>query len=182
MNLRCTEYDTSLTSTQEPFTPGVPSDRAAGCVLEGWLRPGWLVRMESRCNAISALLVHDERSHLSALGAILSEQLLAEVNHVRDCEEASIALNQRCIPYLVFTDTKLPDGSWEDILKLAATSTQAVNVFVVSRVGNIGLYTEAMMRGAFDFITPNIPPAAFVEVLRTAMEDVYRRRQSRAVI
>ena len=65
MNLRCTEYDTSLTSTQEPFTPGVPSDRAAGCLLEGWLRPGWLVRMESRCNAISALLVHDERSHLA---------------------------------------------------------------------------------------------------------------------
>jgi FixJ family two-component response regulator len=42
-----------------------------------------------------------------------------------------------------------------------------MNVLIISRVGNIGLYVEAMIRGAFDFITPNIPPRTFVQVLKS---------------
>ena len=122
-------------------------------------------------------MVHDEQHDLCALGTILSNDLTAEVCHVRDCQEASVALSQDHLPQLVLTDTKLPDGSWEDILKLAVAASQAVNVLIFSRVGNIGLYIEAMTRGAFDFITPNIPPRTFVQVLKSAAEDVHRRRE-----
>ena len=100
-------------------------------------------------------MVHDDQSWLCALGIILSENLMAEISHVCNCQAASVALSLPRIPDLVLTDTKLPDGSWEDILSLAVTATQPVNVLIISRVGNIGLYTDAMMRGAFDFITLN---------------------------
>lgn len=148
--------------------------------MEGWLKPGWLPRVEGSCNQISILMVHETRSYLGTLGVILSEQLRAEIRHVGDCQEASCALHERRVPHLVLTDSKLPDGSWEDILEMAATASQPVNVLVVSRIGNIGLYTDAMMRGAFDVITPNIPPTVFIRVLSNAAEDVYRRRESQA--
>lgn len=157
----------------------ISSSAAASGALEGWLRPGWLRGEKNSCYNISILMVHKQQSWLQGLQTILSEHLMAEVNHVRDCEEACVALKRDRVPQLVLTDTKLPDGSWEDILKSAVIAREPVNVLIISRVGNIALYREAIVRGAFDFITPNIPPVIFVQVLKSAAEDVHRRRKYR---
>jgi ActR/RegA family two-component response regulator len=153
--------------------------------FEAWLHPGWLARARTTFNDTSVLsvrdtsvlLVCDEESCLSSLGAVLRDHLLVEVTGARNCQEVSHTLTCGPIPHLILTDTKLADGSWEDILDLATAVAQPVNVFIVSRIGNIGLYREAMSRGAFDFITPNIPPAAFVQALNDATEDICLRRQ-----
>jgi len=81
----------------------------------------------------------------------------------------------------VFTDTKLPDGTFEDILGLAAKARQAVNVLVASEVGNIRLYEDAMEHGAFDFLTPNIEPRQFRSVFASASRDAQERRAKAAV-
>lgn len=165
---------------EDCFTPGhKPGVPAVSAVLEGWLRPGWFGKAHTDATPISVLMVHGEQSPLRALSAILSEQFCAEVTRVCNCQEAAVLLEQAAVPHVIFTDTKLPDGSWQDILRITKTASQPVNAFVVSLVGNIVLYTEVMTQGAFDFITPNIPPAAFVEVLRSAVEDVNRRRSRR---
>jgi ActR/RegA family two-component response regulator len=153
--------------------------------FEQWLTPSWLARAGASNHTsvlslhdTSVLLIHDEGSCLATLGRIFRDHLLVDFNHVRNCEEASRALSCGLRPHLILTDTKLPDGSWEEILKLAATNNPPVNVLIVSRIGNIGLYREAIRRGAYDFITPNIPPAAFVQLLKDAKEDICLQRKS----
>jgi len=91
----------------------ISSSTAASGPLEGGLRPGWRAGVKGSCNEISILMVHNEQNCLGGLGTILSEDLIAEVRHVCDCHEASVALSQDRVPRLVLTDTKLPDGSWE---------------------------------------------------------------------
>jgi PleD family two-component response regulator len=154
------------------------AEDAGGVAAEGWLRSGWFSGVHATCEDVSVLMVHGESDCLCTLGAVLSERLLARVTHARDCSEASRALEERTVPDLIVSATKLRDGSWEDILNLARMASQPVHVLVVSRVGNISLYAEVMSCGAFDFITPNIPPAAFVQVLRDAADDVCRRREA----
>jgi DNA-binding NtrC family response regulator len=152
--------------------------------FEGWLRPAWLARAgaSNHTSVLSAhdtsvLLIHGEGSALATLERVLADHLLVEVNRVHNCQEASRTLSSGFSPHLILTDTKLPDGSWEDILKVAGAADPPVNVLIVSRVGNIGLYREAISRGAFDFITPNIPPAAFVQLLNDAREDTCLQRK-----
>jgi DNA-binding NtrC family response regulator len=93
-----------------------------------------------------------------------------------DLGEASQVMHGAQPPHVVFTDTKLSDGDWQDVLTLALKAAQAVNVVVVSAVGNISLYFEAMELGAFDFLTPNIAPRDFRLLLQAAAEDAVARR------
>jgi DNA-binding NtrC family response regulator len=180
MNTECAYQHNSTVGSEDPFTADPKPDTArVNGVLEGWLRPGWLSKVHRDSTPIAVLMVYGERSPLRNLTEVLSQQFSAEITHARNCQEARIVLEQSALPHILFTDTKLSDGSWEDVLGMAKTASQAVNAFVVSLVGNIVLYTEAMTRGAFDFITPNIPPAAFSEVLRSALEDVISRRSIR---
>jgi CheY-like chemotaxis protein len=184
MNAECVDGTYSLNTT----VPQCPNPKAASKISEmgpfdGWLSPIWLARAGAPSSEgcapslddISVLFVNDQDS-LASLGRVLTEHLLLDVTHVRNCHEAAEALASGEIPDLILTDTRLPDGSWEDILKLAANPP--VNVLLVSRIGNIGLYREAIIQGAYDFITPNIPPAAFVQLLIDAKEDVCLQRKS----
>ena len=188
MNPQCEQCvsGSSVLTADFPERGTIASKATEHGPFEAWLHPGWLARACATFDDTSVLSVHDtsvllvcdEESCLSSLGAVLRDHLLVEFTHARSCQEASHALTSVRIPHLILTDTKLADGSWEDILNLATAVIQPVNVFVVSRIGNIGLYREAMSQGAFDFITPNIPPAAFVQTLKDATEDVCLRRQS----
>src|SRR5207237_8593139 len=107
--------------------------------VEAWWLTGWLARAFAAFDDASVLSVHDtsvllvcdQESCLSSLGAVLRDHLLVEFTHARNCQEASRALTSGRIPHLILTDTKLADGSWEDILNLATAVIQPVNVFVV---------------------------------------------------
>jgi DNA-binding NtrC family response regulator len=129
---------------------------------------------------ITALIVHEHGEHLARFEEYLRLHKV-EVTHARNCQEASQALQQSRPPLLVFTDTKLSDGSFQDVLKLAAKAERFVNVLVASKVGNITLYMEAMEGGAFDFLTPGTESSSFHSIFLSATANALqkRSRQSR---
>lgn len=124
---------------------------------------------------VSVLFVHSEASHLRKFQEMMAGEAVA-LSLAHNLGEASRVLQGAQPPHVVFTDTKLPDGDWQDVLTLALTAAEAVNVVVVSAVGNISLYLEAIERGAFDFLTPNIAPRDFPLLLQAAAEDAVARR------
>ena len=124
---------------------------------------------------ITALVVHEHGEHLARFEEFLGFQNV-EVIRVRTCREASQALQQGPPPLLVFTDTKLSDGSFQDILKLAAKAEAPVNVLVVSKTGNITTYMEAMEGGAFDLLTPGTEASRFPSIILSATEDAMEKR------
>ena len=132
---------------------------------------------------ITALFVHDHGEHLARFEESLKLHKV-KLTHARNCQEASQALQQGSPPLLIFTDTRLSDGMFQDILELAAKAEKFANVLVVSKVGNITLYMEAMECGAFDFLTPNIElwrfPSIFLSAAADAMDK--RSRQSQEIL
>jgi DNA-binding NtrC family response regulator len=126
---------------------------------------------------ITALLVHDRPEPMGCIRRTLEDQSI-ETQSVRTCREANQTLWGRQPPHLVLTDTLLPDGSWEDIVVLAAGAPAPVNTIVVSEVVDVAFYLEAIQRGAFDFIVPPMSLPDFAHVVRSAVDNVLRRRES----
>jgi len=124
---------------------------------------------------ITALLVHDRPEPMGSLRRALESQYI-ETQSVRTCHEASQALWGCQPPHLALADTRLPDGSWEVVLNLAARAPAHVNVIVVSEVVDMALYLEVIQRGAFDFIVPPMSLPDFAHVVWSAVDNVLRHR------
>ena len=128
---------------------------------------------------IRALLVHDRPEPMGSLRRALESQSI-ETQSVRTCQDANQTLWGRQPPHLVLAAARLPDGSWEDLVLMAARAPAPVNVIVVSEVVDIALYLEVIQRGAFDFIVPPMSSADFAHVVGSAVDNAVRRRDSRA--
>ena len=89
---------------------------------------------------------------------------------VRDCGQAASALCFQTPPVLVFTATDLPDGTWEDVLKLSANVRAPVKVVVVSRVVDVSLYLDVLEGGGFDFVVPPFYPTEVAHIVRCATQ------------
>jgi two-component system response regulator PilR (NtrC family) len=126
---------------------------------------------------ITALLVHDRPEPMGFIRRALESQSI-ETQSVGTCHEATQALWGCQPPHLVLANTRLPDGSWEDVVLLAAGAPAPVNVIVVSEVVDIALYLEVIQRGAFDFIVPPMSLPDFNHVVRSAVDNVVWRRGS----
>lgn len=74
------------------------------------------------------------------------------VHIVGSCIEARNALKNLEGPSVLFSDTALPDGTWEEVLALTTQHHQRMPVVVVSRVVDIDLYNTVLEKGASDFI------------------------------
>ncbi|HLW79025.1 MAG TPA: response regulator [Terriglobia bacterium] len=123
---------------------------------------------------IRAVLVRNSPSDLAALRSIL--QQLIKVTDARSCEEAGRHLRVPDPPHLVFTSTALSDGTWLEVLALAREAPKPVNVVVMARDAEVGLYVTAMEAGAFDFVTASATVPELAHVLRNAAENVLHRR------
>ena len=128
---------------------------------------------------IRALLVHDNPETFRALRPALESQAVRTVR-ARNCREIARLLKSPNPPQLIFTEAQLPDGTWQDIVRLVEGSGSPINVIVVSRLVDVGLYIEVIERGAFDFIAPPFEPAALHHIVRCAASDALSRRQPRA--
>jgi DNA-binding NtrC family response regulator len=124
---------------------------------------------------ITVLFVHEQAQHLARYEECLRLRNV-EVAHARNCQEASEVLQQDSLPLLIFTDTRLSDGTFKDVLELAAKAEKFVHVLVASKIGNITLYMEAMECGAFDFLTPNLELRRFPSILVSAVADALDKR------
>jgi DNA-binding NtrC family response regulator len=127
---------------------------------------------------ILALVVHSEDASSAVKAALESESI--EIHDVRTCKEVADWLQGGNPPHLVFTDTTLSDGTWADVVALAARAHDPVDVIVVSRQMDQKLYIEAIERGAYDFITPPFAVSDLEHVVRCAAWNVCGRRESLA--
>jgi DNA-binding NtrC family response regulator len=127
----------------------------------------------------SALLVYAKDEPLGALNLTLRQQSITTCR-ARTCREAARLLAGPDPPHLVFTDNRLPDGTWEDVLGIAAGASEPVNVIVVGRFLDIQLYFETMERGASDFVIPPFHAPDIDHVVACALEGAKGRRASQA--
>ena len=124
---------------------------------------------------IKAVMIYDQPEPSEALKRVL-RRLGMEVRHVHTCQEASCLVKQPGSAEMVFTDTSLPDGTWEDVLRLAQQSQDFLPVIVVSRVVDIDLYLQALESGAFDLVTP---PFLSYDVANVTGSAMYKKLVSR---
>ncbi|HUY15268.1 MAG TPA: response regulator [Terriglobia bacterium] len=108
---------------------------------------------ETKTERIKALLLAVPSDHFEKLEKVL-KQLGIKSSRASGVAEANQVLSRTDVPWLVFTDTELPDGNWETVLKLAAKTAAPPRVIVVSRVVDLKLYIETLTQGADDFIVP----------------------------
>lgn len=128
-----------------------------------------------RGEPIRALVLHHEPDTLPDLQPALEGQSIV-ARRATSCGETLDLLRGPNPPHLVFTEAQLPDGTWQDVLRLAEESAAAVSVIVVSRLVDVRLYIEAIEQGACDFIVPPFEPASLNHVVRCATARVLRRR------
>jgi hypothetical protein len=128
---------------------------------------------------ISALLLHEFGDSLDGLKLALEAQSL-NVRSLRSCQEALPLLMGSNPPHLVFAQPKLPDGTWADIVSLATKASKPVNVIVVGRLANDGLYLQTISGGAFDFIVFPLTGYELTHVVRCAIENILSRREAHA--
>ncbi len=126
-----------------------------------------------------ALLVYDQDGRLGPLDLLLEGRSF-RLSRARSCKEARDRLTSPSPPHLVFTDTTLPDGTWADVLDLAARAPEAVAVIVVSPQADVQLYIDVMERGACDFITSSFTVPEVAHIMRCAVESVISRREAQA--
>lgn len=127
---------------------------------------------------ITALLAFTRPEPLHELKVALGH-LRVESSTVRTCGEAALYLWSQDPPHLVFTETQLADGTWTDILHLAARALAPLSVIVVSPVVDVELYIRTIELGAFDFLVPPFRPEEVGHVVRTTAAYVLRRRKDR---
>jgi hypothetical protein len=128
---------------------------------------------------ISTLLLHELGGSLDGLKLALEGQSV-KVCCVRSCQEALPLLTGPNPPHLVFTQPKLPDGMWADVVSLAVRASKPVNVIVVGRLAHVGLYLQTITGGAFDFIVPPLTGYELTHVVRCAIENVLSRREAQS--
>jgi DNA-binding NtrC family response regulator len=140
-------------------------------------RVGQARREESSMEAkIKVVMIYDQHEPSEALKRVL-RHLGMEIHSVHTCQEASrLLLKQPGSAEMIFTDTTLPDGTWEDVLLLAQQSHEFLPVIVVSRVVDIDLYLKALESGAFDLVTPPFLSYDLANVTGSAM---YKKLVSR---
>ncbi len=129
---------------------------------------------------LRALLIQARHNPSNSLRLALEEQSV-DIHIVRTCAEAALALSGDSPPPLVFTEAQLADGDWTDVLAMAAKASVPVSVVVVAPSADVGLYVDAIERGASDFIVPPLSDPELFHVVRNAADHALRRRNQPAV-
>jgi len=128
---------------------------------------------------IFALLASEQMDSLNDLRDVLKNQSMGTWC-TQSCEELARLLEQTR-PDLIFTDARLCDGTWIDVVSLAERAAVPLNVIVVGACKNTKQYVEAMEQGAFDFILRPFEAEPMAHVVKVAVNNVRHRRQDLAV-
>ena len=128
---------------------------------------------------VTVLLVSDGREPFEKLELALDNQGV-KTYRAGSSAEVPVLLEQLDSPQMIFTDTTLSDGTWVDVLGLAAR--HMVPVIVVSRLVDHELYIQSLERGAFDFVVPPFVSADLAHIVRCAAWNRSNRRVIQASI
>jgi DNA-binding NtrC family response regulator len=125
---------------------------------------------------IQALLVLSSEVPVPALIEALEIQYV-QIDRVQTCKEAAWRLASSDPPHLVFTNPELVDGSWTDVMDLAALAVLPVGVIVVSPSADVRLYVDIIERRAFDLITHSFTVQELSPIVRSAVDYTVSRRK-----
>jgi DNA-binding NtrC family response regulator len=141
----------------------------------------WIFKagVDNMNQAVTALLIHDGPETLSTLILALERQRI-NTTVARTIFELSDILARKQPPQVIFTDRELPDGTWKEVLALAAESPAPTNVVVVDRIVDMKFYIEVIERGAFDFIAPPFSDPDISHVVHCAADNAMSRRDALA--
>ncbi len=92
------------------------------------------------------------------------------------CEELA-RLSEQTHPEIIFTETRLCDGTWRDVVKIAEHASRPTNVVVVGRCHGAKFDLDAMEQGAFDIILAPFESETATHIVKVVIEDVHQRRQ-----
>lgn len=127
---------------------------------------------------VFALVVHERPDPCQLLKQVL-RRLGVDAFSVSSCEEATHLLEQTH-PHLIFTDTKLPDGTWVDVMNLVENAPFPVCAILVGSRKDAQAFEAALNYGAFDFIFPPFDAEVVSQLLTQAMALVRARREMQA--
>lgn len=127
---------------------------------------------------VFALMVHERAEPCQALKPVL-RRLGVDTFSVSSCEEAEHLLEQTH-PHLLFTDTKLSDGTWIDVLNLAEDAPFPICAILVNGSRDPELFQTARNYGAFDCISPATGTDAVSDLLERAILFVQAGRDRHA--
>jgi len=127
---------------------------------------------------LSALLVHDRPYPLDGLKDELNALSIPTFS-AQSCEAAQRLISQTH-PHIIFSDTALPDGTWADVVKLAAKAPVPGNVIVVGADYDTNFYVSVLEGGAFDYIAPPFTCLSLDLVVKSAGRNASLRRQVHA--
>jgi len=84
-------------------------------------------------------------------------------------------------PPVVFTGTALPGGTWMDVVRIARSAPEPVNVIVIGEIEDMQLYISALGQGAVDFVLPPFEANGLKFVVNSAVRDAALPRQAKAL-
>lgn len=123
---------------------------------------------------VFALMVHERPEPCESLKQVL-RGLGIDTFSVCNCGEAAHLLEQTH-PHLLFTDTKLPDGTWIDVLNLAERAPAPVCSIIVASSSDPELRQTALGYGAFDCLDSPFDTETVSGIMRRAICFVQDRR------
>ena len=135
---------------------------------------------DPRKEVVAAILLHRAGASMDLLKLALESQSI-QIRWLATVQEALPLLQAPNPPHLVFTEAKLPDGTWADVVKQALVARKPVKVIVVSRLVDVSLYVDTMEGGAFDFIVPPLSASELTHVVKCAVENVLELRQAPSI-
>jgi ActR/RegA family two-component response regulator len=138
------------------------------------------LRREPPKEVVAAILLHKAGDAMDLLKLALESQSI-EIRWLATVQEVGPLLQGPDPPHLVFTEAKLPDGTWADVVKQALGARKPVKVIVVSRLVDVSLYVDTMEGGAFDFIVPPLSANELTHVVKCAVENVLNLRRAHSV-
>lgn len=112
---------------------------------------------------------------MSVLGRVLDSSPL-EIRRLTTCPEAVQELVGRRVASVIFTDVRLPDGDWRQVLHLARHASVPIEVILVSRIVDVRLYLDALEAGAFDFVVPPFSAADLDYIIVNAFYSCLKQR------
>lgn len=119
-------------------------------MLHGRLGPSMAQRSHSDVSVpgISVLAVSPHGEDLRALEHIFTHSNW-HLRTARNCEEAADLLRSATFPVII-SDHRLPDGTWQDIDRLARYDDAGCRVLVSSRNADDMLWAEVLNEGGYD--------------------------------
>jgi DNA-binding NtrC family response regulator len=124
---------------------------------------------------VTALLIFHQKKPYRDVEAAL-QKLAISTRRARTLAEAGHVLSDVNPPLLAFTESKLPDGNWADVVSLSERAALFVSVIVVGQEIDTKLYASAIEVGASDFVAPPFDTLDLAHVVRCATDKALARR------